>query len=182
MEEKNNEIQKLKSDITNYTNEINKLKSEKQKLDNDLNVYINENQNLKNINNELTNKLKLLESKNANNNLNNQMVLGKDNITPLVEELKIKENNKNELNVLKDLIPVIFQSMDQKKTYAIICKKTDKFNKIEDILYEKVPEFEESDNYENNFTIKGRRILKSRTIAQNKINYSDIVIVNKVEI
>ena len=177
MEQKNNEIQKLKSDITNYINEINILKNEKQKLNSDLNVSINENQKLKNINNELSNKLKLLESNNANNNLNNQIGFDKDKI--LMEELKIKDNKLNEL---KDLIPVIFQSKDQKITYAIICRNTDKFKKIENILYEKFPEFEESENYVYYFTINGKKVIKAKTMAENNINYSDIVIVNKVEI
>ena len=163
MEQKNNEIQKLKSDITNYINEINILK--------------NENQKLKNINNELSNKLKLLESNNANNNLNNQMIFNKDKT--LMDELKIKDNKLNEL---KDLIPIIFQTKDQKITYAIICRNTDKFKDIEEILYEKFPEIDENENYFNYFTIKDRKINKKKTIAENNINYSDILTLNKVEI
>ena len=96
-----------------------------------------------------------------------------------MEELKIKDNKNIEL---KDLIPVIFQSIDQKITYAIICRKTDKFNIIENILYEKFPEIEENENYENNFKINGRKVLKSRTMAQNKINYSDIIVINREKI
>jgi predicted nuclease with TOPRIM domain len=170
MEQKNNEIQQLKLDITNYKNEIDRLKNEKQKLNEDLNTYINENQRLKNINNELSNRLN-----NLNNNLNNGMIADKDKIL-VKEELKIKDNE------LKDLIPVIFQTMDQKITYAIICKSTDKFKTIEEILYEKFPEFEEDENYFTYFTIKGKKVKKKETMAQNNINYSDIVIINKKEI
>ena len=72
--------------------------------------------------------------------------------------------------------------MDQKIIYAIICRKTDKFNNIENILYENFPELEETEEYENSFKVKGRRITKSRTMAQNNINYSDIIVVNKVKI
>ena len=171
VEQKNNEIQQLKNDITNYINEINILKSEKQKLNSDLNVYINEIQKLKNINNELSIKLKLLESNNANN------ILNKDKT--FMEELKVKTNKINEL---EDLIPVIFQSKDQKITYAIICRNTDKFKKIEEIFYEKFPEIEENENFLNYFTINGRRINRKKTLAENNINYSDIVTLNKVEI
>ena len=166
MEQKNNEIQQLKLDINNYKNEIDRAKNEKQKLNEDLNIYINENQRLKNMNNELSNRL---------NNLNNGMIADKDKIL-MKDELKVKDNE------LKDLIPVIFQSKDQKITYAIICKSTDKFKNIEEILYEKIPEFEEDDNYFTYFTIKGKRVKKKETMAQNNINYSDIVIVNKQEI
>ena len=163
-------------------NEIDKLKSEKQKLESDLGIYINENKKLENLKNELSNKLKILESNNYRNNLNDQMITDKDKKMPMMEELKTKDSHTNELNISKDLIPVIFQSMDQKIIYAIICRKTDKFNNIENILYENFPELEETEEYENSFKVKGRRIKKSRTMAQNNINYSDIIVVNKVKI
>ena len=195
MTQKNNEIEKLKSDINNYINEINKIKddiNEKnniiQKLESDINNHINEINILKNenqkLNNELSNKLKLLQSDNIKNNLNNQVIPDNNNkIISLMEELKVKDNKINEFNELKDLIPVIFQTKDQKITYAIICRRTDKFNKIENILQEKFPElFEENEKYVNYFTIKGKKILEFKTMAQNNINYSDIIVVNKVEI
>ena len=146
------------------------MKNEKQKLDNDLKVYINENKKLNDLNKELFDKIKLLKLN------DNQINANKDNIIPLNEEIKIKDNNIN------DLIPVIFQTKDKKITYAIICKKNDKFNKIENILYEKLPELEEDENFENNFQIKGKKVMKSRTLAQNNINYSDIVILNKEKV
>ena len=149
------------------------MKNEKQKLD----IYINENQKLKNMNNELLHKIKILESNNQNINIINQ-----DKKMPLNEELKIKDNNLNELNIPKDLIPVIFQTTDQKTTYAIICKKTDKFNKIENIFYEIFPELEETEDYENSFKVKGKRVLKAKTLAQNNINYSDIIILNRIKV
>ena len=84
--------------------------------------------------------------------------------------------------MIEDFIPVIFQSKDQKILYSIICAKTDKFIQIENKLYEKFPELEESDNYELYFTINGKRVKRSKTIADNNINYSDIVTINKIEI
>ena len=76
------------------------------------------------------------------------------------------------------LMTIIFISSDQKIHYSFICKNTDKFNKIENLLYEKYPEYEESENY---FTVNGNKIIKSKTIEQNKINNSDIIILNKFE-
>jgi len=84
--------------------------------------------------------------------------------------------------LINDFIPVIFQSKDQKILYSIICAKTDKFSKIEDKLYEKFPELEENDNYEFYFTINDKRVKKRKTIADNNINYSDIITINKNEI
>ena len=171
IEQKNNEIEKLKSDIANYINENNNLKNEKKNLD----IYQQENQKLKNLIDELSNRVKILENQNIN--LNNQ-----DKNIQLVNELKGNDNNLNELNISKDLIPVIFQTTDKKITYAIICKKTDKFNKIENILYEIFPDLEETEELENIFKVKGKKVIKAKTLAQNNINYSDIVVLNKIKI
>ena len=84
--------------------------------------------------------------------------------------------------MIEDFIPVIFQSKDQKILYSIICAKTDKFSKIEDKLYEKFPELEEGDNYQFCYTINGKVVRTKKTIADNNINYSDIVTMNKNEI
>ena len=182
MEQKNNEIQKLKSDITNYINENNQLKNEKEKLNSNLNDYIEENKKLKNINNELSNKLKLLESNNINKNLNNQLLSDNEKIISLMEELKIKDNKIKEINELKDLIPVIFQCNDPKITYSIICRKTDKFVEKERFIYEKFPELEENEDYEYYFTFRGKKLKKGKTMAENNINYSDIVEIIKIKI
>ena len=171
IKQKNNEIEKLKSDIANYINENNNLKNEKKNLD----IYQQENQKLKNLNDELSNRVKILENQNIN--LNNQ-----DKNIQLVNELKGNDNNLNELNISKDLIPVIFQTTDKKITYAIICRKTDKFNKIENIFYEIFPDLEETEEFENIFKVKGKKIIRSKTLAQNNINYSDIVVLNKIKI
>ena len=182
MEQKNNEIQKLKSDITNYINENNQLKNEKEKLNSKLNDYIEENKKLKNINNELSNKLKLLEPNNINKNLNNQMLSDNEKIISLMEESKIKDNKIKEINELKDLIPVIFQCNDPKITYSIICRKTDKFFEKERFIYEKFPELEENEDCEYYFTFRGKRLKKGKTMAENNISYSDIVEINNIKI
>ena len=171
IEQKNNEIEKLKSDIANYINENNNFKNEKKNLD----IYQQENQKLKNLNDELSNRVKILENQNIN--LNNQ-----DKNIQLMNELKGNDNNLNELNIAKDLIPVIFQTTDKKITYAIICRKTDKFNKIENIFYEIFPDLEETEELENIFKVKGKKVIKAKTLAQNNINYSDLVVLNKIKI
>ena len=46
---------------------------------------------------------------------------------------------------------------------------------IENILYDIYPEYIESENY---FIVNGDKINKYKTIEQNNIKYSDIVILN----
>ena len=46
---------------------------------------------------------------------------------------------------------------------------------IENILYDIYPEYIENENY---FIVNGNKINKNKTIEQNNIKYSDIVILN----
>ena len=75
-------------------------------------------------------------------------------------------------------MPIIFVSGDQKIHYAFICKNTDKFNSIENLLYEVYPEYQETENY---FTVNGIKIIKSKTMEQNNIKPSSIIILNSYE-
>ena len=58
-------------------------------------------------------------------------------------------------------MPVIFQSVDSKIHQAIIYKNTDRFNMIENILYDKYPEYIEKENY---FIVNRIKINKNKTI------------------
>ena len=159
LSEKENEIQKLKNE-NNYINQIKK--------------YENEIQTLKNNNNDLINKIKLLEN-NSNYSTNNNNATNNDKKTiSSMDQIKI-ELNKYAFDLKKGeyLLPIIFQSDDSKIHYAIICKNTDRFNMIENILYDIYPEYIENENY---FIVNGNKINKNKTIEQNNIKYSDIVI------
>jgi len=161
LSEKENEIQKLKNE-NNYINQIKK--------------YENEIQTLKNNNNDLINKIKLLEN-NSNYSTNNNNATNNDKKTiSSMDQIKI-ELNKYAFDLKKGeyLLPIIFQSDDSKIHYAIICKNTDRFNMIENILYDIYPEYIENENY---FIVNGNKINKNKTIEQNNIKYSDIVVLN----
>ena len=136
----------------------------------------NENKNVININEE-NNLIKEFNSnlKNINNNLNSRLE-PKDKIN-LLEEIRIKDkiiaNNPYQLLEGEKLLSVIFVSLDQKIHYSCICKNTDKFNKLESILYEKYPEYSESENL---FYVNGNKINKYKSLEFNKIKNSDIII------
>ena len=162
----------LKLNGNNYINQIK-------------NYYENEIQRLKEENNDLNNKIKVLE---INKNNKNKVLCS------LTAELENKNNTVNKLtntlNELKDrknqfdlkerenLMPIIFQSIDESLHYAIICKKTDRFDTIENMLYDQYPIYLDK---KNNFTVNGKNINKSKTMEQNKIKYSDIIILNKYD-
>jgi len=174
------EIENLKIKLIEKENEIQKLENEKNYM-NQIKNYENEIQTLKNDNKDLINKLKLLE-----NNSNINFPINDNKIILSICERKIEDNKKNDWKEINSisvfdlkkgefLLPIIFQSVDSKIHYAIICKNTDRFNMIENILYDKYPEYIE---YENYFLVNGIKINKNKTIEQNNIKYSDIIILN----
>ena len=67
---------------------------------------------------------------------------------------------------------LIIISGDQNVHYSIICKNTQKFTEIEHQLYQKYPEYLESENY---FLVNGKKINKYRSLEENGIKNSDIV-------
>ena len=173
-------IMQLENEIIFIKNENKKLKMKENSFNYLRNNYENEINNLKFINYDLTNKIQSFYKNNNNNLLNSKII-------KLMEELNLKEN---ELKLLKSKLPfdlgqneklmtVIFISPDSKIHYALICKNTDKFNRIENILYEQYPECQESENF---FTVNGIKIIKSKTLEENKIKFSDIITLNKFDL
>ena len=187
LEEENED---LKKQLKKKENEIKELNSNENNYINQIRNYENEIQALKKENNDLISKIKLLEKKNNKKNSdkdNNKILLSLmeklDNKDNAINELKnsinklgkINEKNRFDLKEGEYLMPVIFQSTDSKIHYAFISKNTDRFNIIENMLYDKYPEYLETENY---FTVNGNKINKSKTMEQNQIKYSDIIILN----
>ena len=158
--------------------------------------------NEKNKNLELNNKMielekKLLKSK-ENNIIQNVKCTNKDTdnnknnpkLMELYELLLVKEREIKELRELKlrypvtlsegeKLISVIFNSVDQKIHTSIICKNTDKFSKIENLLYDEYPEYK---NNLNTFVVNGKIINKYETLDNNTIKNSDVIVLNQLNI
>ena len=116
-------------------------------------------------NENLNKKLKEMENISNNYSLNNKLL-----------ELE------NELNLFKSyysfspeekLISIQFVSVDQKiNNLKLIFKNNNKFSKIEDTIYEKYPNYKETDNY---FIVNGKRINRNKTLEENKIKNNDIL-------
>ena len=103
-------------------------------------------------------------------------IIEKDN---KIKELKIKLSRfPFMLEEGEKLMSIIFTSGDQNFYTSIICKNTDKFNKIEDLLYEKYPKYTETENY---FIFNGNKINRNKTLEQNNIKDNDIIIFNTFE-
>ena len=131
--------------------------------------------------------------KGKNLNLNNLINSNKDIITELNSkikslELQLKEKNteldnlKKKSNIpkaandnpLKNVIAVAFSSADKKIICPLPCLITDKFVRLEEKFYEKYPEYGERNT---SFTIGGKEILRFKTLQNNGINCSDIILI-----
>ena len=94
-----------------------------------------------------------------------------------IDKLKEKLSEYSfELSKGEHLISVIFTSSDENMYYSIICKNTDKFIELEQKLYKDYPEYSTSDNY---FMINGNRVNKAKSLDENKIRNSDIIILTQ---
>lgn len=90
-----------------------------------------------------------------------------------------KEGQEEENNVKKEdegeEICVIISSMAQDFKSSFICKNTDKFKVLEQQLYNRKPDLKDKFLY---FLCKGNSIETEKTIKENKIKDSDIIMYN----
>ena len=124
---------------------------------NDLKIQLKNNEKtIESLNNELSNKINELNNiKNKGNNNNDDLV--------------------NIINPGEKAISALFLSSDQKITYAITCKNTTPFVRIEEKLYDEYPEYKETDNY---FLHNGSVIKRFKTIEENHIKSGKPIILN----
>ncbi len=161
--EKNNNFtlsQRIKElEIINYTNDEGKS-------------MVNEEKDLLT---ELTGKLKIVNNDLKTNNLKEKMI-------ELLEEIRIKDkiisNFPIKLSEGEQLLSITFVSSDKKMHFSTLCKNTDKFSKIENMLYDVYPEYSES---ENNYFVNGNKINKYKSLDFNKIKNNDIITLKKIE-
>ena len=62
--------------------------------------------------------------------------------------------------------------------YAVVCKNTDLFIRLEEKLYNEYPDFK---NYETYFEVKTKRIKRFKTLDENKIKNGDVINIFIVE-
>ena len=101
--------------------------------------------------------------------------LNSNNTMELVKELK--SNTHNEILAGEKLISVIFQSEKEDVLCSIICKDTDVFVNVECSLYNKYPKFLETEQY---FLVKGKKVNKYKTLKENGIKDSDIILLYQI--
>ena len=124
---------------------------------------------------EYKSKIEELKFKLNENNLKleslQKMIHQKENE---IEDLKIKMQSYNENNPFNrtfysrdQMLALNFISSDQKLHFALPCIKKDLFVDIEKKLYDKFPEYKETNN---NFLVNARMILRFKTVEENKLD------------
>ena len=147
--------------------DISNLKNELKNTQNSLNQKVEEIEDLKI---QLKNKAKTIES------LNIQL----SNKINELNHIKNSVNNNNDdlvnvINPREKTIAVLFISSDEKIQYAISCKNTTPFIRIEEKLYEEYPEYKETDNY---FLHGGAVIKRFKTVEENHIKSGKAIILH----
>ena len=166
------EINKLKKKINDLEKELKQEKNKNKLLEENIIILKNK---LVEKNNYEKDLIKNIEMKNANINNLNKIILEKEkNINILETKLR---RFPFELNKEEKIMSVIFTTLDQKFYYSIICKNTDRFNIIENKLYNAYSEYSKTNNF---FIVNGSRINEMKTLEENKIKNNDIIILNQV--
>jgi FtsZ-binding cell division protein ZapB len=180
----NNNNKSKKEDNELKINKLNiLLKNEKEKNE----ILTNENYNLKNKLNKLKTELDKLEGL---NNIINKLNLELNDLKEKNKSLNIEITNlKSQKKKLSDsygkngittiapgerVIAVNFVSMGNQDiiNYCMVCKNTDLFVKLEEKLYNDYPKFKD---YETYFMVKARKILRFKSIDENKIDNNDMI-------
>ena len=150
--------------------EINKNENNEKKI----NELINKNQLLIEKIKELESKSNFSNYKNIKEDNNNSYKEKVINLLDEINELKIKR--PIEILPGEKLISVIFQTSDFLR--YIICKDSDTFAKVENLLYQKYPEYKETEQY---FIVNGQKVNRFKTLKENKIKDSDVILMQKIE-
>ena len=145
----NDEINKLKNELTKANKVIEQQKLTINELQNKLNNY---NNTINNLNNDINNYRNIISKKDIElNNYKSQL-----------NNTNIQNNNFN----FNDIMCVQFISSDQNVHYAATCLKTNTFAEVEEKLYKQYPQYRETNN---TFLANGMQVLRFKTIDENKI-------------
>jgi hypothetical protein len=94
-----------------------------------------------------------------------------------------QQNNAREITYInpgEKIMAINFVSMGNQDitNYCLPCKNTDLFVRLEEKLYQDFPDFK---NYETYFEVNSRRILRFKTMDENKIKSNDLINVFRIE-
>ena len=151
------------------------LTKENQKLNDAINLLKINKFQLENEKNKFKEKIIILEKELNNKN---------SEINDYIIQIKKLNEDKNEIisiNPGEKILSILFitQGNQDISNYSMACKDTDLFVKLEERLYNDYPNYK---NHENYFMVNTRRILRFKTLKENKIKNNDIISVFAVDL
>ena len=184
----------LKSQLNKERNENKKLLKKISQLEKELKEEKNKNIISENKIKELQQNLdyQMKKIKDFQNDLDSKKLLNKnlkkESKVTFIDTIMEKDKEIRELKVKlsrfpftleegEKLISIIIQSSDQSLHTSIICKNTDKFHKIEELICEKNSKFIDTENF---FYLNGAKINRNKTLEQNGIKDGDIIFIKYV--
>lgn len=179
-DEKDETIENLKIELSREQYLTQQLCQKMKILENELNIEKKktekESLKVKELN-EKNKELQLLLNNN-NSNRDNTITLMNKIISKDEEIRELKERFPFNLEKGEKLISIIFISFNQEIHYSIICKNTDIFSTVENFLYNEYPKYRETENY---FIFNGTKINRNKTLKENKIENSSIIMLKQLE-
>ena len=172
--------------IMELENQNKKLENKIIELENNiimLNKKINEMKNI------IDRKIQIINDSKIKNEYLNKELKRLDNIVNNENPYKRLVELMDKIKELKSILPfdlmpgeklmtVIFVSVDQTIHYSVICKNTDIFTRIENLLYKQYPEYRDKDNY---FLVNGDKIKRFCTLDENNIDDNNIITLYPIE-
>ena len=178
-EEKN--LKKLYQEIINLKRDFAQEKEDlKYKIETQKNLIDKERDEIEKLNKIINNKNKdINDEKNINQKLMEKTRISLELMDKKEKEINsLRSNLPFQINEGEKLMCVIFVTGNQEIHYPFICKDKQKFNELENILYEKFPNYKKNENF---FTVNGNKINKSKTLEENKIKDGDVIQLNAFE-
>ena len=186
-------INELEKKVKEYELKNKEFEKDNKNLENEIKEYLSQITDYKNkiMQYEKTLNQKTEEIKNLNEKLKTTDTgmfekYDTEKVLDLMEEINKKNNEIEQIKASfpiqikpgEKLMTVIFISANQVIHYALICKNTDIFSTLEIKLYEKYPDYKESENY---FLSHGKKINRYKSLDKNGIKNSDIITLVQIE-
>jgi len=170
LNEERNQNKILENKIKTLTKELEDEKSKNNNLTSQLN---NANKTIK----DLSDKLNSINLKNYDNDLQKIINMKNDEINKL--KSRLNENSIDNIQPGEKILAICFTNCDQKiNNFALPCKDSELFVRVEEKLYDEYSEYKEKETY---FMADGNKIKRFKTLKENNIKSGSIIMLNIID-
>ena len=170
MNEERNQNKILESKIKTLTKELENEKTKNKNLSSQLN---DANKTIK----DLSDKLSYFNLKNDNNELQKIINIKNDEINTL--KSRLNEISIENIQPGEKILAICFTSCDKKiNNFALPCKDSELFVRIEEKIYDKYSEYKEKETY---FMVGDNKIKRFKTLKENNIKSGSIILLNIID-